>query len=99
MPNLPLLGHMPRFNDSPTTLATYNQRTTQFNTALAAMLDNLETANSALAIARLDVEALFSEALAQPASFGLTNVTDAAAPGLEPGDSIVRHESNRAECE
>ena len=87
VPNLPLLGHVPRFNDSPTLLAAYNQRTTQFNTALAAMLDNLETANSALAIARLDVEALFSEALAQPASFGLTNVTDAAAPGLEPGDS------------
>ena len=57
VPNLPLLGHVPRFNVSPTTLATYNHRTAQFNTALGAMLDNLETANSALAIARLDVEA------------------------------------------
>ena len=28
---------------TPTTLATYNSRTQQFNTALAAMLDNLET--------------------------------------------------------
>jgi thermolabile hemolysin len=88
VPNLPLLGHTPRFNDSPTRLATYNFRTTQFNTALAAMLDNLEITNPALAIARLDVAALFSEALANPASFGLTNVTDAAAPGLEPGASM-----------
>jgi hypothetical protein len=59
----------------------------QFNTALATMLDNLETTNPALAIARLDVAALFNEALASPATFGLSNVTDAAAPGLEPGDS------------
>jgi phospholipase/lecithinase/hemolysin len=87
VPNLPLLGHVPRFNDSPTTLATYNSRTMQFNTALATMLDNLETTNPALAIARLDVAALFNEALASPATFGLSNVTDAAAPGLEPGDS------------
>jgi phospholipase/lecithinase/hemolysin len=87
VPNLPLLGHVPRFNDSPSTLATYNLRTMQFNTALAAMLDDLETTNSALAIARLDVAALFNEALASPATFGFTNVTDAAAPGLEPGDS------------
>ena len=66
VPNLPLLGHTPRFNGSPNTLATYNGRTSQFNVALAAMLDNLEATNPALAIFRLDVAALFSEALATP---------------------------------
>jgi hypothetical protein len=30
---------------------------------------------------------LFNQALADPAAFGLTNVTDAAAPGLEPGEN------------
>jgi lysophospholipase L1-like esterase len=87
VPNLPLLGHAPRFNHSSGTVATYNNRATQFNAALAMMLDNLEISNPLLAINRLDVAALFSEALANPAGFGLTNVTDAAAPGLEPGDS------------
>jgi phospholipase/lecithinase/hemolysin len=87
VPNLPLLGHTPRFNDSQNSLAQYNARTSQFNAALAAMLDNLVSTNPALAIFRLDVAALFSEALATPGNFGLTNVTDAAAPGLEPGAS------------
>ena len=40
--------------------------------------------NSALAIHRLDVASLFSQAIANPAAFGLTNVTDSAAPGLGP---------------
>ena len=34
---------------------------------------------------RLDVAGLFNEALANPTAFGLTNVTQAAAPGLQPG--------------
>ncbi len=87
VPNLPLLGHTPRFNDSPTSLAQYNERTSQFNNGLAAMLDNLESTNPALAISQLDVAALFNEALHNPSKFGLKNVTDAAAPGLEPGDA------------
>jgi phospholipase/lecithinase/hemolysin len=85
VPNLPLLGHTPRFNDVPSTLATFNLRSTQFNTALDALLNNLQTNNSALTIFQLDVAEMFSEALADPARFGLTNVTDAAAPGLQPG--------------
>jgi phospholipase/lecithinase/hemolysin len=87
VPNLPLLGHAPRYNDNPTTFAQYNQRSVQFNAALAAELDNIEANDPAITIFRLDVAALFSEALADPGRFGLTNVTDAAAPGLAPGDS------------
>jgi phospholipase/lecithinase/hemolysin len=85
VPNLPPLGYTPRFNTSPSTLATYNSRAQQFNSALAVMIDTLEVNNPALTIFRFDLAGLFSEALADPQSFGLTNVTQAAAPGLQPG--------------
>jgi hypothetical protein len=51
------------------------------------MLDGLEAGNPALSIYRFDVAALFSQALADPSSFGLVNVTNPAAPGLAPGAS------------
>jgi phospholipase/lecithinase/hemolysin len=87
VPNLPLLGYTPRFNGNSTTRAQYNTRTTSYNNVLDAMLDVLETGNPALTIFRLDVAGLFNQAIANPAAFGLTNVTQAAAPGLEPGAS------------
>jgi phospholipase/lecithinase/hemolysin len=92
VPNLPLLGYTPRFNPensdgSLDDFNLYNGRTAAFNDALADALDSLEAANAALTISRLDVAALFGQAIADPGAFGLTNVTDAAAPGLEPGDS------------
>jgi phospholipase/lecithinase/hemolysin len=87
VPNLPPLGHTPGFNDNPATLAQYNARAAQFNTALDVMLENFAVSNAALTFFQLDVDALFHQALAEPAAFGLTNVIDAAAPGLAPGDS------------
>ena len=87
VPNMPLLGYTPRFNGNPTTFAQYNTLSEQFNASLAVMLDNLQASNAALTIHRLDVATLFSQAIANPAHFGLTNVTNAAAPGLEPGAS------------
>jgi phospholipase/lecithinase/hemolysin len=87
VPNLPLLGDTPRFNGNPTSLSIYNTRSAEFNAALASALDNLEAGNAALEFHRLDVAGLFGEALASPGAFGLANVTDAAAPGLQPGDS------------
>jgi phospholipase/lecithinase/hemolysin len=83
--NLPLLGHTPRYNGSPGTLATYNARSAQFNSALSSMLDGLAGSNPALTIHRFDVASLISQAIASPAAFGLTNVTHPAAPGLQPG--------------
>ena len=53
--------------------------------ALDTALDNLAAGNLALEFYRLDVAALFADAIADPAAFGLTNVADSAAPGLEPG--------------
>jgi phospholipase/lecithinase/hemolysin len=87
VPNLPLLGSTPRFNDDPATAAQYSLRTQQFNAALNSSLDALEAGNLALTFHRLDVATLFAQAIAAPAQFGLANVVDPAAPGLEPGDS------------
>lgn len=85
--NLPPLGYTPRFNGSPTTLAQYNSLSAQFNTSLGTMLDNLQAGNAALTIRRLDVASLFSQAIANPAAFGLQDVTHSAAPGLTSGTS------------
>lgn len=85
--NLPLLGYTPRFNQDPTNFTTYNTRTEQFNGALSAMLDGLQTNNPAIELFRFDVAALFGGAIANPQWFGLTNVTDPAAPGLAPAMS------------
>jgi hypothetical protein len=52
----------------------------------AKLLDLSDDA-AGLTFFRLDVASLFADAIATPAEFGLTNVTDAAAPGLQPGDS------------
>jgi phospholipase/lecithinase/hemolysin len=87
VPTLPLLGFTPRFNDNPTLAAQYDLRSEQFNAGLDAALDGLAAGNLELVFYRLDVAALFADAIADPAAYGLANVTDAAAPGLEPGDS------------
>lgn len=85
--NLPPLGDTPRYNGSQSTLTTYNTRSQQYNAALSTMLDGLHTSNPALTIYRYDVTSLFTQALANPQLFGLTNVTASAAPGLSPGDT------------
>ena len=60
MPNLPLLGYTPRYNNSPSAAAEYSLRTEQFNAALDSALDNLSSGNAALSFYRLDVAALFT---------------------------------------
>lgn len=85
--NLPLLGNTPRYNGSTTTHDQYNARSEQYNTALATMLDTVQAANPTANIFRLDVAGFFSQLIANPALFGVTNVTDSAAPGLKPDDT------------
>ncbi len=87
VPNLPLLGFTPRFNGSPATVEQYNSLSIEFNAALDTALDILQTSEPEATFFRLDVADLLSQAVADPESFGLSNVTDAAAPGLEPGDN------------
>lgn len=86
VPNLPLLGLVPRNNGNPAQAAAANAVTAQFNAALAAALDDLQAARPDLTLYRLDVAGLFAAVVADPAAYGLTNVTAPAAPGLEPGD-------------
>ncbi len=82
-PNLPDIGLTPRFGGDVTASAL----TVDFNTALDAALDDLETTRPNIELFRLDVFGLFNDAVANPGDFGLTNVVDPAAPGLSPGDS------------
>ena len=85
--NLPPLGFTPRYNGSQSTITTYNTRSQQYNSALATMLTTLKSAHPTIALNQLDVYSLMSDARANPALYGLTNVTSSAAPGLEPGDT------------
>ncbi len=87
VPNLPLLGLTPKYNTSAATANQWSALSQGINTALEAMLDNLEAGNPSLSIHRLDVASLIGQAVAHPAAFGLTNVSQSAAPGLEPGTS------------
>ena len=84
VPNLPDLGLTPRFSSSPAAATAASEA---FNAALATALNTLESSNPALTLYRLDIHAAFDEIVANPAAYGLTNVTDPAAPGLEVGDS------------
>lgn len=81
--NLPLLGLTPRFNDDPNEAATRNAVTENFNTTLATALDTIESSSPHVDLFRLDVAGLINDAVTDPASFGLVNVTDPAAPGLD----------------
>ena len=85
--NLPLLGTTPRFNGDPVQASAMNQLTQDFNAALTTALDNLEASEPSVTIFQLDVAGLINEVIADPDTFGFVNVTDPAAPGLEPGDS------------
>jgi len=85
-PNLPPLGLIPRNNKNAGQAAAANTATAQFNSALDVAIGQLEAAHPDLTVYRLDVAGFFADIVAHPASSGLTNVTDSAAPGLEPGD-------------
>ena len=84
--NLPLLGLVPRYNDTAASAARASDATRQFNALYAAELDDLESRLADLTLFRADVAGTFADLAADPSAFGLTNVTDPAAPGLSPGD-------------
>jgi phospholipase/lecithinase/hemolysin len=85
--NLPPLGYTPRYNGSESTITTANSRAQQFNEALAAMVAGFKTNHSPINVSQLDVYSLVLDARANPVLYGLTNVTQPAAPGLSPGDT------------
>ncbi len=84
--NLPLLGYTPRYNGDPTTLVKKPIRShNNLTRAVGTMLDGFQSSNPAASVYRLDVATLVGQAIADPQSFGLVNVTKSAAPGLQPG--------------
>jgi phospholipase/lecithinase/hemolysin len=85
--NLPPLGDTPRYNKTASDMSTYNARSQQYNSALAAMVASTHTSHPTTTFYQYDLTALFNQALANPALFGLVNTTNSSAPGLEPGDT------------
>jgi outer membrane lipase/esterase len=81
VPNLPNLGQTPESRVlGPEAMALATDLSTRFNTALKTALDTIEMVSN-VTIFRLDVFTLLEEAMANPAAFGFTNVTDPCLTG------------------
>jgi phospholipase/lecithinase/hemolysin len=97
VPNLPILGRIPNYNRDPAAAAQFDLLSQQYNAAFETEIESLAATNLQATFYRLDVAEIFSDAIAHPLAWGLTNVTDPAAPGLEPGaffyndNQIVAH--------
>lgn len=74
--NLPDLGNLPATNRDVQTASLLNTLTGAHNLGLSASLNSLSQTTDANIIP-LDVNFLFNRAIAAPAEFGFTNVTDA----------------------
>jgi hypothetical protein len=85
IPNLPLLGETPAYRNNTSDRQKFNGLATSFNEGLASLLGTFEAGYGELSVFRLDVARFFGEAIASPADFGLVNVVQPAAAGLEPG--------------
>lgn len=85
--NLPPLGQTPAIIsvNNPVVQGAFDAASVEFNLLLSAQLDRLES-DLGVTIYRFDVHDLFTRAIANPAEFGLTNVTD---PALDPLTGIV----------
>ncbi len=83
--NLPPLGQTPRYLGTAEE-ALMDQRTTQYNQNLDAVLNWVEVACPDLTIYRYDVHGFFDQLLADPGAYGLTNVTD---PAYDEGSGQV----------
>lgn len=78
VPNLPLLGEIPETIGLPAPVRAFlDFQTLQFDMKLKTAVDQLAT-DRGVEIDLLDVQHLFAEIQAAPATFGFTNVTDAA---------------------
>jgi phospholipase/lecithinase/hemolysin len=77
--NLPPIGQTPRFRGTPDE-AVFDQLAVDFNDLYAQELTQLET-SLGITVERLDLFVAFDEILADPAAYGLTNVTDPAYDG------------------
>ncbi len=76
VPNLPALGEVPE-NLGTANEANLNNLSSQFDSMLKTTLTSLATSLN-IHIDQLDVASLFTSAIANPAAYGLTNVTMSA---------------------
>ena len=83
--NLPLLGQVPDFLGSADE-ATLDALSIQFNNLLAASLDNLQGSLTGTDFFRVNAQALITDAINNPATYGFTNVTTPALgqTGIDP---------------
>jgi outer membrane lipase/esterase len=90
VPTVPLLGLTPGYAQAGAGIQTLgNKLSTDFNDAVDQMLLGLAQQPGAPSFIRLDINDLFSKALANPAAFGFTNVTDACISGDEVNPGTV----------
>jgi thermolabile hemolysin len=85
VPNLPILGKIPDYNRDPVASTRFDQLAQQYNAVFSAVIERLAARHINATFYQLDVGELFSSAISSPAAWGLANVTDPAAPGLDPG--------------
>jgi phospholipase/lecithinase/hemolysin len=86
--DLPPLGQIPRHLDSPLHNAEQTA-SAQFRTDWLSAIATLETANPQIKITGLDVFSLYNQIAADPAAFGLTNVTGSAqGQDVNPNDYL-----------
>lgn len=74
--NVPDLGATPRFNVLPSA-GVISNTVNSYNQSLAAILDSLSLSNPTANLLGFDLNGLFGDAIANPANYGFTNVTDA----------------------
>ena len=77
VPNLPDLGLTPSYNGSAASAGAGTLATTSYNAAWQSGLVTLANANKSVNIIQMDVNTLVKLAVANPAAFGLSNVTQA----------------------
>ena len=76
VPNLPDLGINPASATNPSQRQRLTELSTVHNRLLKASLATLSQKNPQISIIAIDMQALFSKVVANPAKFGLTNVTE-----------------------
>ncbi len=82
--NLPPIGLSPKYLNDPEKGPLATAFTNAFNAQLDLTLNGLASTLSGSRLIKLDVHQIFLDAINAPASFGFSNVTDAAYE-LEPG--------------
>jgi phospholipase/lecithinase/hemolysin len=88
--NLPLLGELPATNTLPDAQRlALDQLTLAFNGGLSAELNQLQS-SLGVTIYQPDINSAFQQMIADPAAFGLTNVTTSAlADGVLSGQGYL----------